>query len=1233
MCWCSPKRCHADGIARVLRRRLRDVGLEGTTRVGHLGFSWAARAVLDLERSTESRKMHFALCRLGAACRMATTVLCTASLARLHPLDGMWCRCRDGHARRESGVAYPSELAALIAATAADWTHREQSKVSWVVGLALNPCEGVLALSDDGPKRPPELKWFISEYMNDDAVLKHVALIIGTFVVTLADDFADWFYQLKLMAGCYWMVGYVLLELEKLADQAPELRFIVEKVLGQGTVPGSNWGQRLCELVLHMWDVVFDVLDGAYTSAQRRDSPGLDGWFLRREAAGLVSRLHSRGGYTDDTKFRFVGPERARRGAKAWCFVTKGFRTIMADASKRMLGVHDVSLGTCFNYSLGIAFIGEEKRKRALDQLLCLLLGELAVSIYRSLVGLLLHLSFLAGLRPSATHGLFTPMMDGGALAQGPDTLVAGKHLTPVIKARANEWTERLSRSAGAPFTSAVASLARVAQTGPVSARHFWRSDACKEGTDHPGIAGVCTSSDSPRVWVRRLAGDEILLPVPVTEFAGFYGNCCKWGADAPVDVLIVSEVDALVPAFVLTREASASPLMQHVLAAVNALKFMPRLREHMTIGHISSEVNVTADLPSRGRLAELISIAEHAGAHMTVEPHPSALDVLLEELVQLELDRRAVAARGSNDDRATEPMGDARPYLTATEQGLGGTRRDNTAKDGAAVDRVPAHVDPWPPAASCSVPAPGPLRRDGQQAPGPLRHERPSPYTRPKTERHVPSSVPSSTADAQLPVCSVALPERSSAMMELETNCVYTVMHRSAVVESEANALNHLLPERTTLNRLLNDKSQYALKPASASRLAHMCGAVFDSTWDNAGSKAKLDSNMKLWRKYCDGLNTPCWRPGEALLTPHEKEREAILAANFLPYALTVMRGRRGCAQAKPASAYKAYLGVRKAHSKRNVELPGTKLVWQMCKRLNAKHAADFGALSLVVKRKQPFTKAILHALLIATDKGSLDLTVPAVAAAFRAFVATLRQTGMRKSELALGAGVKFTRALAVRANLQWCLRGVIYADPPPDLLRHPRMGDYAILVPPPSKADPYGEVWGALPIYLHYSPTEPDAAFNHLATLELTVPAVGQQRHMVPLISADNKQPLAAGQLDSMLQRILKRVVGKANASKYSWHSARIYLACSLLAAGASVAQIQALCRWQTEDSLRVYARLNPGSYNALLTRAASADVLSVSVASLPPLSSELAIRQLLGLSLVDALAAGEPKRATRA
>ena len=97
----------------------------------------------------------------------------------------------------------------------------------------------------------------------------------------------------------------------------------------------------------------------------------------------------------------------------------------------------------------------------------------------------------------------------------------------------------------------------------------------------------------------------------------------------------------------------------------------------------------------------------------------------------------------------------------------------------------------------------------------------------------------------------------------------------------------------------------------------------------------------------------------------------------------------------------------------------------------------------------------------------------------------------------------------------------------------------------------------------------------------------------------------------------------VGPAAARSYSWHSARVYLACALLAAGATHAQIHALCRWQSEDSLRIYARLNVGKYQQLLSAASAADVRSVSTASLPPLSSELMIRELLGVTLSDAQA----------
>ena len=113
---------------------------------------------------------------------------------------------------------------------------------------------------------------------------------------------------------------------------------------------------------------------------------------------------------------------------------------MMADVAKRQLGMHDISLGTCFNNTLGVAFIAEEKRDKSLKRLCLLLTGGLAVSEYRSLLGLLLHVSFLAGMRRSATHGMFTPLSEGGALSLGPETLVAGPHLTSSILARAGEW-------------------------------------------------------------------------------------------------------------------------------------------------------------------------------------------------------------------------------------------------------------------------------------------------------------------------------------------------------------------------------------------------------------------------------------------------------------------------------------------------------------------------------------------------------------------------------------------------------------------------------------------------------------------------------------------------------------------------------------------------------------------------------------------------------------------------
>jgi hypothetical protein len=62
-----------------------------------------------------------------------------------------------------------------------------------------------------------------------------------------------------------------------------------------------------------------------------------------------------------------------------------------------------------------------------------------------------------------------------------------------------------------------------------------------------------------------------------------------------------------------------------------------------------------------------------------------------------------------------------------------------------------------------------------------------------------------------------------------------------------------------------------------------------------------------------------------------------------------------------------------------------------------------------------------------------------------------------------------------------------------------------------------------------------------------------------------------------------------------RQTWHSFRIFLATMLLESGASHAQIRALCRWQTDDSITIYARLNSLKYKALLDRAMAANVMT--------------------------------------
>ena len=118
---------------------------------------------------------------------------------------------------------------------------------------------------------------------------------------------------------------------------------------------------------------------------------------------------------------------------------------------------------------------------------------------------------------------------------------------------------------------------------------------------------------------------------------------------------------------------------------------------------------------------------------------------------------------------------------------------------------------------------------------------------------------------------------------------------------------------------------------------------------------------------------------------------------------------------------------------------------------------------------------------------------------------------------------------------------------------------------------------VWGANPIWLPYQPDEPLCAAAALAQIELHDALGDRDPSQVALFTLDNGEPFSESQLDHTLRIILESRLPKATAKLYSWHSARIFLATVLAEFGASDRQIQALCRWQTDEALKVYIRLN--------------------------------------------------------
>lgn len=406
----------------------------------------------------------------------------------------------------------------------------------------------------------------------------------------------------------------------------------------------------------------------------------------------------------------------------------------------------------------------------------------------------------------------------------------------------------------------------------------------------------------------------------------------------------------------------------------------------------------------------------------------------------------------------------------------------------------------------------------------------------------------------------------------------------------------------------VLHDSSPLALKPEDSITFAASIAdlhSLMNTAFAESTRTKDRGSNWNWWSSWCRTLNTPPLRTySDSRATHIEAARERYLWGAALPWILARMRPGPGRSIPKPSSARHVLLGVRRIHVSLGYEPPPMAAMNLAFRGILRTLMNEHGPEVLETKRTEPIPHTLqckllacfkqpylrLHTLLVPPNPDYLTQSLAAM-------LCLLSQSGMRKAEVTC-VQKNFTRCKMSRANLTWRIASNYYSEPSPDQLNQLVPGrDYAIIKPPPSKSDQFGFVWGSRPIYLLYSPNMTINAATELKNLELLIPCT--DRRTMPLFVDNKAQPITGAEAD----KILKAALHHVSAPKmYSWHSFRVALACSLLAAGAQTEDILSLCRWQTTQSLRIYARYEPDKYTALLQAAYGKDFSQLQPCSMP-------------------------------
>lgn len=1064
----------------------------------------------------------------------------------------------------------------------------------------------------------PSTKWTkerkptLAILMTALAVLCAAADALHQPIYIFSDDAKDYFNQLGMATPELWKLGIVFVESLDAAPEHARLLFVSEKRLGFGTHGASNTAQRFSDALMRLFADRMDEGE-ASVGPDEAEPDKWRQWMLDREtvqndgspnchrtrqyasleeerARGIVvcpqQRLWFATMYTDDPIFVVVGARRAIRALQCWRQLTIDLKLVMAIPEKRVLGSWALWIGALVIAPLGILIIPRHKLMRAATVIQSVLQNGCPFHVYRSLCGLLEHFRAINLRGRNVMHGLYEPHQPDGVSRFGPEATVRCSQL---MRQQLQRWLHLIFQSGGVDVRTAVnAELHR--PSAPIQV--VMDSDACHGDKDPSGVGGFMHG----QYWYFPVPTEHYAdVDTPMLEFLGVCFNILIFGPQlGHHQGEVVLRTDALTAALTLPKESMRSPALiaayQHLILTPQWQTLAPRLR----IQHIFGDANAIADPVSRARWEEFHTLCAQLGIH----PRRIAIDER-GDLLELYDEARAKGVRV----RRRMPVGAAVRHGREACLLMGSLPCERPAPSPQRLAKIASRTQgAEAPSSSTSLTTqpcvpPGPLPCTAllklvriRREPNEVRRCEPAGSEQPLAA--LPLPVPRAQAGILLP------PEMPRAK-----------------VNPTLSRINRLAAQRSAEEYLHGSVSmRFNMEPQ---QLAALSVAIHEGIdyGVNSNTAVKDSRAWIMWEHVCAQHGTDPFRTADEVRD--HPQRNAHLLAALMMHAFAIGVPKDPTRQfIKPKSAFAYPLAIIRIFSRWGIHLPSYKQIKASLAHLSRLYIAYHGPYSLAPQRAEPMKYSMvlrMHAL-SAHQVGRFqwnDSCQPVFM--FRRLNLVLWPTGFRLGEIVQHSSGE-TMYLTFE-SLTWYIDGVHYTNPSaPQLSALVPGRDYAMLAPPRSKPDQWGEIHCPYPVVLTFY-SELGNAASALRDLELDRLAGFSHinRRELPLFHDGCGKPFTHAFLAGMLRDALTHCFGPNVARLYTWHSYRSGLATALHAAGVDDGMIMLICRWMSPESLHVYRRMGTAENERHTRRAMAVNVDLIQTTNVPKVMGDQGYAEL--------------------